>query len=192
MNGDVTVREVMRREYVAASEGDSLRATAALMLDEDVEAVVVLRGQEPVGMLTERHLLEEVVETGSLDDRTVADAMETDLPTVTPEESLSGATELISGTDTRRLLVASEGQPVGVVSEHDVVTASALGTDVNGAGRPEAADEAMLTEAVAPAAEGATADTEYSNQGICEVCGSLTRDLSTFNGQLVCTDCKDV
>ena len=182
----------MRREYVAASEGDSLRETAALMLEEGVEAVVVLRGQEPVGMLTERDALERAVETGSLDGLTVADAMATDLPTVTPDESLSGATELISGTDTRRLLVAEEGQPVGIVSEHDVVTASTLSPDMNGAGSVEAGDEAMMTEAVAPAAEGATADTEYSNQGICEVCGSLTRDLSTFNGQLVCSDCKDV
>ncbi|WP_246988065.1 CBS domain-containing protein [Halorientalis marina] len=191
MNGDVTVREVMRREYVAASEGDSLHETAALMLEESVDAVVVLRGQEPVGMLTERDVLERAVETGSLDGLTVADAMATDLPTVTPDESLSGATELISGADTRRLLVTEEGQPVGIVSEHDVVTASTLSPDMNGA-RSVETDEAMMTDAVAPTAESATADTEYSNQGICEVCGSLTRDLSTFNGQLVCNDCKDV
>ena len=181
----------MRREYVAASEGDSLRETAALMLEEDVEAVVVLRGQEPVGLLSERDVLAVTVEAGALEGQTVADAMTPDLPTVAPDESLSAATELISGADTRRLLVADEDGPLGIVSEHDVVAASTLSPDMNGAGRQEEAD-AIMTEAVTPAAEGATTDTEYSDQGICEACGSLTRDLSSFNGQLVCSDCKDV
>jgi len=191
MNGDVTVRDVMRREYVGVSESDSLRETAALMLDEDVDAIVVLRGQEPVGMLTERHVLRTVVERGGLEGRTVADAMASDLPTVAPAESLSAATELISATDTRRLLVADEDGPLGIVSEHDVVTASTLSPDMNGTARREES-EAMLSEAVAPTTEGGAVDTEYSNQGICEVCGALTRDLSSFNGQLVCSDCKDV
>lgn len=191
MNGDVTVREVMRREYVAASEGDSLQETAALMIEEDVEAVIVLRGQEPVGMLTERHALARAVESGALEGQTVGEAMSSDLPTVAPQDSLAAATELISDTETRRLLVTDEDGPLGIVSEHDVVTASTLSPDMNGANRQEAADT-MLTEAVAPAAEGSTPDSEYSNQGICEVCGALTRDLSSFNGQLVCSDCKDV
>ena len=181
----------MRREYVAASEGDSLHETAALMLEEDVEAVVVLRGQEPVGMLTERHALRQAVEMGALEGQTVGEAMTGDLPTVAPDDSLTAATELISDTETRRLLVTDEDGPLGIVSEHDVVTASTLSPDMNGAGPQEEAD-AMMTEAVAPAAEGATPDTEYSSQGICEVCGALTRDLSSFNGQLVCSDCKDV
>lgn len=191
MNSDVTVRDVMRREYVGASESDSLQETAALMLEEDVDAIVVLRGQEPVGMLTERHVLSTAVERGALDGHTVADAMVGNLPTVAPDESLSAATELISDTDTRRLLVVDEDGPLGLVSEHDVVTASTLSPDMNGRTR-QAETDAMLTEAVAQTSEGTAVDTEYSNQGICEVCGSLTRNLSSFNGQLVCSDCKDV
>lgn len=192
MNGDVTVREVMRRDYVGASEGDTVVDTAALMLEEDVEAVVVLRGSDPVGLLTQRDLLEVAVSHGDLESVQVRHAMQENPPTVSPEESLATGIDMMSGTSARRLLVVDGGDPVGVISEHDIVTASTLNPRVNGTESGEAA----TAEAAAPTAESgagaATTTEEYSSQGICEVCGSLTRDLSTFNGQLVCADCKDV
>jgi CBS domain-containing protein len=192
MNGDVTVRDVMAREYVGASEGDTLQDTAALMLEEDVEAVVVLRGQEPVGLLTQRDVLAAAVQEGALDGLTVSDAMQSDLQTVDPDESLASATDLISGSDIRRLLVTEGGETLGIISEHDVVTASTLSPGTNGGERPERDSDAVVTEVAVEGAETMTGDEEYSNQGICEVCGSLTGNLSSFNGQLVCADCKDV
>ena len=192
MNGEVTVRDVMTREYVGASEGDALAETAALMIEEDVEAVVVLRGQEPVGLVTQRDALSAAVDHGSLASLSVGDAMQSDPPTVAPEESLASATDLISGSETRRLLVTEGAEPLGVISEHDIVTASTLNPGANGGERPERETEAVVTETVGEAEVATTAEGEYSSQGICEVCGSLSRNLSSFNGQLVCADCKDV
>jgi len=191
MNGEVTVRDVMTREYVGASEGDALAETAALMLEEDVEAVVVLRGQEPVGLVTQRDALAAAVDHGSLESLSVDDAMQSDPPAVDPEESLAAATDLISGSETRRLLVTEGAEPLGVISEHDVVTASTLNPGANGGERPER-EQAVVTETVGEETAATTAQDEYSSQGICEVCGSLSRALSSFNGQLVCADCKDV
>ncbi|MEF8787364.1 MAG: CBS domain-containing protein, partial [Haloarculaceae archaeon] len=43
------------------------------------------------------------------------------------------------------------------------------------------------------AAEAETeAEDNFEDQGICEVCGTFTRDLSSFNGQLLCDDCRDM
>jgi CBS domain-containing protein len=194
MNGDVTVREVMRREYVSASEGDSIQDTASLMLDEGVAAVVVLRGRDPVGILTQRDVLAAAVGDAGLESLTVSDAMQGNPSTISPDASLTAATDRMSGTAARRLLVAEEGEPLGVISEHDIVMASTLSTGMEGQSSPdhEAETGGMTTEAVTATAAGTAADDEYSNQGICEVCGSLRRDLSSFNGQLVCSDCKDV
>ncbi|MFD1587490.1 cyclic nucleotide-binding/CBS domain-containing protein [Halorientalis brevis] len=192
MNGDVTVREVMRREYVGASEADTLVDTAALMLEENVEAVVVLRGSEPVGILTQRDLLQAAVDQGDLESMLVKHAMKDDPPTVSASESLATATNMMSGTSARRLLVMENGEPIGVVSEHDIVTAATLTPQVNGETRQEVKAESVTAEAATTAGESTTSEDEYSNQGICEICGSLTRDLSSFNGQLVCSDCKNV
>lgn len=192
MNSDVTVRDVMRREYVGASEADTLVDTAALMLEEEVEAVVVLRGSEPVGVLTERDLLEAAVDQGDLDSMTVEHAMQKDPQSVTPETSLATATDLMSGESTRRVLVMDGEEPVGVITEQDIVTASTLNPGANSELGQTAQTETMTTEAVTATAQGTATDEEFSSQGICELCGSLTRNLSTFNGQLVCSDCKDV
>jgi CBS domain-containing protein len=189
MNGNVTVGQVMRRDYVGASEGDGLAETAALMLEEDVETVVVLRGTEPIGMVTQRDVLETAVARGDLASATVADVMQNNPPTVGPGESLTAATDRMSGTDSRHLLVTEGDELAGVITEHDVVTASTLDPGVE-TERPEAGGATV--EAVTATAEAAATDEEYSNQGICELCGSLARDLSTFNGQLVCSDCKNV
>lgn len=193
MDGDVTVREVMEREFVGVSEVDTLRETAALMLDEGVEAVVVVRGNSPQGILTRGDALEVAVEGTDISEANVSDAMRATPPEVAADASLTAATDLMSSTSTRHLLVKDSGELVGLISEHDIVTASSLGPSVDGEAAPGSETELMATETVAGAGQTGTAvDEEYSNQGICEVCGTLTRDLSTFNGQLVCSDCKDV
>ena len=190
MNGNVTVGQVMRRDFVGASESDGLRETARLMLEEGVETVVVLRGAEPIGMVTQRDVLETAVARDDLSSVTVADVMQNNPPTVGPGESLVTATDQMSGTESRHLLVMEGEDLSGVITEHDVVTAATLEPAVENR-QPEASERATV-EAVAATTDATETGEEYSNQGICELCGALTRNLSTFNGQLVCNDCKDV
>ncbi|MFC7195331.1 CBS domain-containing protein [Halosimplex aquaticum] len=61
MERDVSVQEVMDREFVGVSESDGLRETAELMLAEEADSAVVLHGSEPVGVVTERDALEAFV-----------------------------------------------------------------------------------------------------------------------------------
>ncbi|PSP82927.1 inosine-5-monophosphate dehydrogenase [Halobacteriales archaeon QS_1_68_17] len=196
MNGDVTVRELMTREYVGASEGDDLVEAAELMLENGDDAVVVLRGNDAVGMVTERDVVELVVDGGDPSAASVEQAMRPEPPTIGAGETVSAATDLMTARSVRHLLVVDGDEPVGVLSEHDVVGASTLAHGVeSGEGRP-AGSEVMLADAAdaSPNEEysNQSVDEEYSNQGICEVCGTLTRNLSSFNGQLVCSDCKNV
>lgn len=194
MNGDVTVRQVMAREFVGVSEADTLGDTARLMLEEDVDAVVVLRGQSPVGLATQQDVLEAAVGDGDLSEQPVSSVMREDPATVDPDATLAAVTDEMSAASERHLLVEDRAEVLGLVSEHDVVTASTFSPGVDGEGAAEREREAMVAETAqgADEATSTTADDGYSNQGICEVCGTLTRDLSTFNGQLVCNDCKDV
>ena len=62
MDAEMTIRDVMSREFVGVSESDPLDATIDLMLEEKADCVVVLRGDEPVGMMTERNVLASVSE----------------------------------------------------------------------------------------------------------------------------------
>lgn len=192
----VTVRDLMSREYVGVSEGDDLRETVEVLVAEDAECAVVLRGTDPVGFVSPREVLRVVAGDGDSGDLTVADVMERHVPLIGPNEPVTKATSRMAQDNVHRLVVTDAvGEPLGVLTDHDVVAASALRAangDEDEDQRAEATARAMGAGGGATAVTEAATPEEYSTQGICEVCGSLTRDLSSFNGQLVCADCKNV
>lgn len=186
MNGDVTVREAMTRDYVGVSESDSVVETAALLLDEDLAGAIVLRGQDPIGMVTARDVLSWLVHDGE-DGGTVGECMTENVPTILPEKSIEAAVdELFARSATQLLVVDSTGEPLGVLTQRDVVAATTLSPTEEVADRE--VDSARM-ERVEADGEG---EGGFSEQGICERCGALASDLVSFNGQLLCADCRDV
>lgn len=207
MNAELTVREIMDREYVGVSESDDLVETVALLLEEQKETAVVLHGSEHVGVLTERDVLSLLVGDTDPEEATVGDAMTEHVPTVPPEESVDSAADRLSTQSARRLVVANGAEPLGVVTEEDLLAGRRYPTERSeGVTGPGEAATAVTGEAAAVPTDAGTEGFEqrggetiegsegggFEEQGICEVCGSLTRDLSPFNGQLLCPECRDV
>lgn len=191
MKTEVSVREVMDREYVGANESDDLVETVELLLREDAETAVVLRGSEPVGVLTERDVLALLVEGPDPESATVSDAMTESVPTVSPNTSLDAAADQMSTQSARRLVVTNGGEPLGLITEHDLLTTrTRTPTADHGQGETATVDAGAGT-ALATEAE-TEAEDNFEDQGICEVCGTFTRNLSPFNGQLLCDDCRDM
>lgn len=191
MNSEVSVRELMDREYVGVSESDELVDTVEVLLREDAEAAVVLRGSEPVGLLTERDVLALLVEGPAPEKATVADAMTEDLETISPDEPIDTAVGRISSRSTRRLVVTDGDEPLGTISEHDLLASRAYETTREPESPAVQAMETSAETALASEAETEVDDT-FEDQGVCEACGTLTRDLAAFNGQLLCADCRDM
>lgn len=197
MNSDLTVREIMDREYVGVNESDGLVETVELLLEEDKETAVVLHGSEHVGVLTERDVLSLLVEGPDPATASVGDAMTEHVPTVPPEETVASAADRLSTEPAKRLVVTNGAEPLGVVTEEDLLAGRSYAPQH----RDETAEMADVAAggaaSAATAAEATISGTEtttegFEDQGICEVCGSLTRDLSSFNGQLLCTECRDM
>ncbi|MFC6732952.1 MULTISPECIES: cyclic nucleotide-binding/CBS domain-containing protein [unclassified Haladaptatus] len=182
MEDTVTIRDVMTREFIGVSESDSAVNTAHLLREEGQGCAVVLRGQEAVGLVTEGDMLALFLNGANPEKATVSDVMHPGIVTVGDDMSLEEAAGMLTRGDAGRLVVLENEKPVGIVTEKDLVTASILGH----LGLSEE------TEIEPNISEVDQLDTEYSNQSICEVCGSLTRDLVNVNGQLVCTDCRDI
>jgi CBS domain-containing protein len=196
MESDASVREVMDREFVGVSEGDDLEETAELMLEAGTDSAVVLRGSDPVGVVTERDALAAFVDAGA-DSPDVSEAMTDALPTVSPEMTIAEAAAELSAGPTQRVLVSDGDEPLGVLTERDLLTASPFAhtggaaiaereravvgvTDGVGEPNPESADTRRTT------------GSRFEDQSLCEACGSLSRELSPFNGQLLCPDCRDI
>jgi CBS domain-containing protein len=205
MEGEVTVRDVMTRDYVGVSESDTLLGAVRLMDEEGVGCVVVLRGSDPVGIVTESDVLSLVADERDPADVEVSSVMSEPVVSVDADRGLSDAAATMSREDIRRLAVTNDTKLVGVLSERDVISASASLSGVpqfrdepasDVAREPMGAD-ALGTDTVGAESVGTAAVEEgdryeYSDRSICETCGTLSRELTNVNGQLVCTNCRNV
>ena len=183
MDETTTVRDVMTRAYVGVSEGDPVTGAAELMTEEGVDSVVVLRGSEPVGMLHASDVVALVAGGSDLEATPVDEAM-APVSAIGADEGISTALGAITSRDARGMVVVEGDEVVGLLTERDLITAQWIQPPA-----PEEADEPLLAAGVE---EGPSIDEEFTAQGVCEVCGSLVRDLTNDNGQLVCTDCLEM
>ncbi|QAU11669.1 CBS domain-containing protein [Halorubrum sp. BOL3-1] len=170
MRTDTTVRDVMHREFLGASESDSLSDAAALLVEEETNCLVVVRGGEPVGRLESRDALdalldatgdaEEAGPNAGVDDRTVSDAMGPPLPTMSPDDSLTAVEERLVAEGTDRVVAVDDGEAVGVVTDGDVLVAGAPRTGVDGFGDEAATGDLRRDETVLSTAAAADSDAE--------------------------------
>ncbi|HWU82537.1 MAG TPA: CBS domain-containing protein [Methylophilaceae bacterium] len=105
---------------------DSLVYDALLLMAEHhIGALLVMRGDELVGIFSERDYAREVVIKGRTSATTaVQDIMSTKLITVSPENTVEECMNLMSGKRIRHLPVIDHGKVVGLLSIGDLVQAT--------------------------------------------------------------------
>lgn len=180
----LSVRDLLSRDFVGVSESDSVQGAVELMREDDETGAVVLHGSEPVGVLSAGDVLDCLADGQDLEATPVSEIMRQEPPDVTPETTVDEAAGLLSRSRGEHVVVSDENGVVGVIGVRDLAT---ITWDV-----AEKADEIGPTAQGIERGQSEEFDTEYSNQSICEACGSLSRDLVNVNGQLLCSDCRSV
>jgi CBS domain-containing protein len=113
-------RHVTRR-VLGLDAKAACREAARLMAQKRIGAVAVLQGGKPVGLVSERDLVYNVLAEGGHCDGSIADAMRRDLPSVSLSTSESECADLMRVHFTRHLLVVDKGEMVGIISMRDVI-----------------------------------------------------------------------
>ena len=115
------VRDVMTVVPETVGATASLRDAATIMERADVGDVLVVEGEELVGVLTDRDIAVRAVGGGrDVSTTLVGDVFTPGAVTVSPAATVHEAMELMREHDVRRLPVVDEGHPVGVVSIGDL------------------------------------------------------------------------
>ncbi len=193
MQDGTTVRDVMHRAFLGVSESDTLGDAAELMLEEGADCLVVVRGGEPVGCLSPRDALGAILDGADPAATTVDEVMAPPAPTVSADSRVPAAEERLVAEGSSRLVVTRDGEAVGVLTERDVLAAGTTHPAARGERTAEGGAADMgAAEAAAVEAESVDVATTEATQSICEVCGTLTAELSPSNGQMVCPDCQEV
>lgn len=125
MSGIILVRDIMRRNVKTVRTDDSVHAAVQKMNKFQIGSVIVTNNGRAVGIITERNILERIVEP-RLDPGTVwaKDIMSAPLITVDPNDAVEEAARIMAQKRIKKLPVVEGDKIVGVISTSDIVRAN--------------------------------------------------------------------
>jgi CBS domain-containing protein len=181
METEIPVRDIMTRPVITADANLDVLNAARKMGSANVGSLIVVSGNRPIGILTERDLVKKVISKAA-DPRSVkvGDVMNAPLVSIAPEASLRDAASLMIKSAVKRLPVISNGCLVGIITDTDLVSGSSLGLSDILSDLLEMHRESIHFE-----------ESREVVRGICEVCGQLSDTLESVNGELLCWSCRD-
>ncbi len=122
MEGALPVRAVMTSAVKTSRPDASASELVRKMNRFGVGSIVVIQGERPVGIITERDILRKIVELGLDPETTTAkEIMSTPLLTISEDASVEEAAELMVKRGLKKLPVIHEGKLIGIVTTTDLV-----------------------------------------------------------------------
>ena len=122
-----TVRSVMTKLVITTKTDSSVREAAELMRKKNVGSIVVTYEGKPVGIVTERDIVERVVARG-LDASKVQmkEIMSKSLITTTGEMPIIEAIRMMQKKKIRRLIIMENKKLIGIITQRDLLRALAF------------------------------------------------------------------
>ena len=109
-------------EVISVPVGMPVQGVVALLHEHRIGAVLVVEGDEPVGIVSERDVVKCLHEKGvAILDAAVHAIMTSPIVTASGAESIAEAMEIMTDRRIRHLPVVQEGRLVGIVSIGDLV-----------------------------------------------------------------------
>jgi CBS domain-containing protein len=113
------VRDFMTRGVLTIDSEKTILEAAELMSQKEVGDVVVLKGEIPRGIVTERDFVRRVVARKTPLDTKISDVMTKPLITISPDASLKEAARKMVNSGIRRLPVVKQHKLVGIIVVSD-------------------------------------------------------------------------
>jgi CBS domain-containing protein len=122
------VSEIMTAAAVTDRADDTLAEAARRMWEQQTGSLLVMDGEELLGIITERDVLKAVATGTALEEVPISEVMTKDVVTAHPGTSLREAAAVMTEKWIRHLPVVERGQVVGILSQRDLagVLAGAL------------------------------------------------------------------
>jgi signal-transduction protein with cAMP-binding, CBS, and nucleotidyltransferase domain len=116
------VRDLIRRKVVVIEPDDPVKLAAQRMEDKLVGCLVVIDGDKPVGIVTDRDLALRVVAKELPPSTPVKEVMTADPITIREDASFFELTKTFRDSAVRRLVVVDkDGKLVGLISVDDLM-----------------------------------------------------------------------
>jgi CBS domain-containing protein len=168
--------EVMTRDPVTITQGETVSEAAAVMKTEDVSALVVVEGNRAIGIMTDYDVVQKVVAQDMLPSKLkVSDIMTAPAISIHPHVKVEEAARRMSEEGVRRLVVTENSDLYGIVTENDILKLWP--------GLIEVTREYQKI--------GLTDAGMEIESGYCESCNVFSKSLVELDGQLLCPECRE-
>lgn len=115
------ITEIMTRDVQTVTPDTDLVTVAKYMKDLNVGVIPVVEGQTLLGLITDRDIVIRALARGiDVRDASVREYISADPSTVSPQDDVQRAAEIMAREQIRRLPVVDGGKLVGIVSLGDV------------------------------------------------------------------------
>ncbi|MGQ9544203.1 MAG: CBS domain-containing protein [Candidatus Bathycorpusculaceae bacterium] len=119
----ILVRDVMSKEVRVVRPDTTVKEVVATMNKFDIGSIIVVQGERPVGIITERDILRRLVEPCLAPETlTARQAMTSPIVTINETATIEEAAKLMAKKRVKRLPVMSNERLVGIVTFTDIVT----------------------------------------------------------------------
>lgn len=124
-----TLREIMTPNPVTVDPQATLKEVATLMLEQDIGAVLVMDGDRPSGIITDRDIVIRAVAYGHDYGTAVTDYTTGSVFTMEANTDVQEAAREMADRQLRRLPVTDGGKVVGMVSLGDLAVRASGNAD---------------------------------------------------------------
>ena len=115
------VKDIMSKELVTISKERSALDAAKIMTDKGVSSLIVLAGDQPVGIVTERDFIKKIcLKELQLSEVQIGHIMSKIRTYATPDTSIEVAVQRMINNRIRRLPIIDDDKLVGIVTVTDL------------------------------------------------------------------------
>jgi CBS domain-containing protein len=126
MEGTLLVSEIMSKNVRTVRPNSTVTEIVRKMNKFEIGSVVVVEGEKPVGIITERDILRRVLEVTLASEALKAkEIMSAPLITVSDQSTVDEAARIMVDKRIKKMPVVHEGKLVGIVTSTDVMRSHA-------------------------------------------------------------------
>ena len=115
------IGQVMSKPVRTVKPDEKLSAALAVMDNNNVGSVVVVEGENPIGIITQRDVIRQILKGTQILQEPVRQVMSKPLITGAPDMLVQDAVDLMLENKIRQLPVVEGNKLVGIVSDRDLM-----------------------------------------------------------------------
>ena len=117
------IRDIMEKNVITIEHDKTVLDVAQLMKEKKISFLVVLKNEEPIGIISERDLVRKLVAEDKIASKVpLSDIMSYKFRSVAPSTEIEEAVQKMLNHKIRRLLVVENSKLVGVITQTDLTS----------------------------------------------------------------------